>query len=88
MTTPEWIKTFPIAEMRPELAREWDRLVALHPEQAERYLAKIDRERGLEAEPDETGRDRRDRRQSVLGILLGIVIGIVLLAALALASAS
>ena len=88
MSTPDWIKTFPIAEMRPELAREWDRLVALHPEQAERYLAKIDRERGLEAEPDETGRDKRDRRQSVLGILLGIAIGIVLLAALALASAS
>lgn len=88
MTTPEWIKTFPIAEMRPELAREWDRLVALHPEQAERYLARIDRERGLEAEPDEAGGDRRARRESVLGILLGIVIGIVLLAALALASAS
>jgi len=85
MSTPDWIKTFPIVEMRPELAREWDRLVALHPERAERYLARIDRERGLEAEPDETG---RDRRQSVLGILLGIAIGIVLLAALALASAS
>jgi len=62
--------------------------VALHPEQAERYLARIDRERGLEAGPDGTGRDRRARRDSLLGILVGILVGIALLAVLAIAPAS
>jgi tetrahydromethanopterin S-methyltransferase subunit G len=94
MTTPEWIKAFPIEEMRPELAREWDRLVALHPEQAERYLATIDRERERERVLDrpavaiEEGARRESGIGVVLGVLLGVVLGVVLLAVLAVAVAS
>jgi hypothetical protein len=90
MTTPEWIKTFPIAEMRPELAREWDRLVALHPEQAERYLATIDRERERERVLDRPALaiEEGARRESGIGVLLGVVLGVILLAVLAAAVAS
>jgi hypothetical protein len=88
MTTPEWIKAFPIAEMRPELAREWDRLVALHPEQAERYLATIDRERERERGRRVPEDEAPSGRESGLGVFVGVLLGFVLLAVLAVAFAS